>query len=85
LCSINRLLPGDVNGDGQFNELDVAGLVGALTLNPPNPGTIEFCRADANGDNILNGLDIIAFIFYPPTALAAACSVAAVSPMVTAN
>ncbi|MBN2563546.1 MAG: hypothetical protein JXQ75_21715 [Phycisphaerae bacterium] len=52
---------GDVNGDGFITESDVAPFVAAL-LDPPDGGTIDFCRADIDENLAINGLDIEPFV-----------------------
>jgi hypothetical protein len=49
--------PGDANGDGQVNGLDVIFLVNYLKGLGPAPDPL--LRGDANGDCAVNGLDVI--------------------------
>lgn len=68
VCSPNPCQPppiiaccaGDMNVDGVVNAADVDGFVTAI-LNPPSSGTVPFCLADADHNNIVNGADIAAF------------------------
>ncbi len=52
---------GDIDNNCVIDEGDIPGFVDAL-LNPPIDGTPEFCRADVNEDNAVDGLDIALFI-----------------------
>lgn len=52
--------PGDLQGDGDLDLIDLDPLISAV-LNPPLPAAPEFCRADVNGDNAVNGQDLVAF------------------------
>ncbi|HPF37951.1 MAG TPA: hypothetical protein P5081_05655 [Phycisphaerae bacterium] len=52
---------GDVNLDGQVNGRDVEPFTAAI-LNPPAPGTDEFCAADMNSDDVVTTAgDLAAF------------------------
>lgn len=55
-------LPGDANGDGQVNGLDVVFLVAYLKGQGPPPDPL--LRGDANGDCMVNGLDVIYLVAY---------------------
>jgi pimeloyl-ACP methyl ester carboxylesterase len=50
-------LPGDANGDGTVNVLDVIALVNYYTENEPE--TFCFANADVNDDGLINVLDVI--------------------------
>lgn len=52
----NVELPGDVNGDGQINGLDVSPFVDSVLAGPYNP------FADMNLDGAVNGLDVDPFV-----------------------
>lgn len=52
--------PGDVNGDGQTNGLDVQRFTYMLLHGPGTPD--ELCAADFNGDELLSRLDIPGFV-----------------------
>lgn len=52
--------PGDMQGDGDIDLIDLDPLINAV-LNPPLPADPEFCRADVNGDSAVDGLDLGAF------------------------
>jgi hypothetical protein len=54
--------PGDANGDGQVNGLDVVFLVSYLKGIGPAPDPL--LRGDANGDCVVNGLDVVYLIAY---------------------
>ncbi|MDG4553115.1 MAG: S8 family serine peptidase [Candidatus Competibacter sp.] len=49
-------IPGDVNGDGALNALDVVAVINAAL------GTQTWPAADINGDNVVNALDVVAVI-----------------------
>ena len=51
--------PGDVNGDGTLNVLDVVSIVQFVL----GSGSVDFeCAADFNGDLIVNVLDIVSLV-----------------------
>lgn len=52
--------PGDMQGDGDIDLIDLDPLINAV-LNPPLPADPEFCRADVNGDSAVDGLDLGVF------------------------
>ena len=55
------ILPGDCNGDGEVNILDVVALVGVILGNSElTPSQTE--AADMDGNGLLNILDIIALV-----------------------
>jgi hypothetical protein len=55
------ILPGDCNGDGEVNILDVVALAGAVLGNIElTPSQAE--AADMDGNGLLNILDIIAIV-----------------------
>lgn len=49
-----------MQGDGDLDLIDLDPLINAV-LNPPLPADPQFCRADVNGDNAVDGLDLGAF------------------------
>ena len=55
---------GDIDGNGEVEEQDIPLFVDWLLhpANRPARGTIEFCRADINGDLNLDGLDMQPFV-----------------------
>jgi hypothetical protein len=53
-------LPGDANGDGQINVLDVVTMVNYILGNSPEPFVFE--NADVNGDGMVNVLDVVATV-----------------------
>jgi len=55
-------VPGDVNGSGAVNGVDVVYLVGYLKGGPPPPDPI--LRADANGSCSVNGIDVVYLVGY---------------------
>ena len=48
---------GDLNQDGQVNQLDVPLFI-QLLLDPASVNQNNFCACDINGDGSINGLDI---------------------------
>ncbi len=54
--------PGDANGDGQVNGLDVVFLVSYLKGLGPAPDPL--LRGDANGDCQVNGMDVVYLVAY---------------------
>jgi hypothetical protein len=55
------VLVGDVNGDGFVNAADAVALAAAL-VNPAALTPEQFDRADVNGDDKLNGIDVQVFL-----------------------
>ncbi len=53
--------PGDANGDGVLDALDVQGVLSAI-LSPPGCYTVEFCAADVNEDKALDTADVDAIV-----------------------
>ena len=51
------ILPGDANGDGVVNILDVITI--ASYIMGQNPESFVFENADVNGDGIINILDMV--------------------------
>ena len=49
-------IPGDVNGDGSVNVMDITALIDEIMNDGTNP------RADVNGDGDINVMDITALI-----------------------
>ncbi len=56
-----EVMPGDVNGDGVVNILDVVSTVNFI-IGDDEPDSYEFAAADINGDNVINVLDIVLMI-----------------------
>jgi hypothetical protein len=54
--------PGDANGDGQVNGIDVVYLVNYLKGIGPPPDPL--LRGDANGDCVVNGIDVVFLVNY---------------------
>ena len=52
-------LPGDMNGDGTYNVLDVVSLVNCVLAD--NCGNSE-CGGDLNGDGSYNVLDVVSLV-----------------------
>lgn len=52
--------PGDLDNNGVVDLSDASALVGTLLDPPPAPDSQAFCRADANEDGLLDGMDIAA-------------------------
>ncbi len=59
--AVDLCCPGDANLDNVLDELDAAALV-PLLLNPPLSGEQGYCQADVNGDDAVNGEDVVAFV-----------------------
>jgi subtilisin family serine protease len=55
-------VPGDANGSGVVNGIDVVYLVSYLKGGPPPPDPI--LRADANGSCTVNGIDVVYLVSY---------------------
>ena len=55
------VMPGDVNGDGVVNILDVVSTVNFI-IGSDDPDPYEFTAADVNSDNVINVLDIVLMI-----------------------
>jgi hypothetical protein len=55
-----EVFPGDANGDGELNVLDVITMAGYYTENNPHP--FCFYNADINQDGAVNVMDIILLI-----------------------
>jgi subtilisin family serine protease len=55
-------IPGDANGSGNVNGIDVVYLVSYLKGGPPPPDPI--LRADANGSCTVNGIDVVYLVSY---------------------
>jgi hypothetical protein len=56
--SYTRCVPGDMNGDGGWNVLDIVKLANCILLE--NCSDIEYgCAGDMNGDDVWNVLDIV--------------------------
>ena len=53
-------LPGDANGDGEMNALDIVIIVNYIFGETPD--NFFFDNADVNGDGEVNALDIVAII-----------------------
>ena len=53
--------PGDTNGDGQLDGLDLQGLVDAYLL-APACGSAALCRADVDGNDVIEFADVDAFV-----------------------
>ncbi len=53
-------LPGDVNGDGTVNVLDIVRLVNIILGDPPT--SQEFTAGDMNEDGVLNVLDVVLIV-----------------------
>ena len=60
LWALNTLLPGDIDADGDVDIDDMNALVNVLMGSELDPGYAA--RADLNGDNNNNGMDIRPFI-----------------------
>ena len=64
--TVRIAVPGDLNGDGQFNGFDIEPFL--LALFQPERYAIDFpgidpnINGDLNGDNVLNAFDIEPFI-----------------------
>lgn len=59
-CFVSTVLPGDLNGDGRVNALDLIRLKKHLL----GENVVLFCSADLNGDGQVNALDLIRFKKY---------------------
>jgi hypothetical protein len=65
-----QYVPGDVNGSGGANGVDVTYFVSFLKGGPPPPVACDngqgpfFAAADANGDCIVNGLDVTYLVIF---------------------
>lgn len=53
--------PGDINGDGSV-DIDDAGPLATILLDPAAATPDDYCAADSNGDTAVNGLDVQGFI-----------------------
>jgi len=60
--TFNMGIPGDVNGDGIVNILDVVQVVGII-LDTINPTDAQLAAADISGDGIVNILDIVQIVY----------------------
>jgi hypothetical protein len=61
LDAYSEFLPGDANGNGQVNGIDVVYLVAYLKGGPPPQ---PFLAGDANGDCLVNGIDVVYMVSY---------------------
>ena len=59
--TIEDYIPGDVNGDGKVDVVDVAGAVN-LILNSGDTSKLNRKAADINGDNIINVVDVAGIV-----------------------
>ena len=55
-----NVIPGDVNGDGVVNAMDVMAVVN-YTMNSMS-STVDILSADVNGDGIVNIADIVMIV-----------------------
>ena len=53
-------LPGDANGDGTVNALDIVIIVNYIFGGTPEE--FVFDNADINGDGVVNALDLVAIV-----------------------
>ena len=66
--TLGTVLTGDVNNDGQVNNLDITPFIAALSVNGDADAFLElvaggsFAAADTNTDTFVNNLDITSFI-----------------------
>ena len=54
------VIPGDVNGDGIVDVLDIVTMVSIILGEPPTPYQLQ--AGDLNGDGIIDVLDIVSII-----------------------
>ena len=54
------MIPGDINGDGLVNDLDIGLFIGVLVGTETNPDYVM--RSDINGVDGANGADIQPFL-----------------------
>lgn len=52
-------VPGDANGDGVVNAMDIADIINYMMNSPTSTGTFVEEAADANGDGTINAADIV--------------------------
>jgi hypothetical protein len=61
IFSPTNVIPGDLNNDGDVNELDIP-MFNAVILNPASATNVQFCAGDVNVDLQLDGLDVQGFV-----------------------
>ena len=62
IVAIKDFIPGDANGDGNVDTVDIVDIINHMTGKPTSTGVFEEDAADTNEDGVINAADVVKLV-----------------------